>query len=186
MKMDVKEILKPTLILTLIATVVTALLVLTNGVTKDKIAQLQAQAEDEAKLAVLPEADGFEEKNVDVDGTSRTYFEATNGAGYVFSTSSKGYGGSVVVMTGISADGEVTGVKLTSQNETPGLGQKALDASYTDQYLMALPEGGFAVKKDDPAGQIDAIAGATITSRAVTNSVNAAIDAYNAITGGAN
>lgn len=89
-------------------------------------------------------------------------------------------------MTGISADGEVTGVKLTSQNETPGLGQKALDASYTDQYLMALPEGGFAVKKDDPAGQIDAIAGATITSRAVTNSVNAAIDAYNVITGGAN
>ena len=182
MKMDVKEILKPTLILTLIATIVTVLLVL----TKDKIAELQAQAEDEAKLAVLPEADGFEEKTVDVDGASQTYFEATNGAGYVFSTSSKGYGGAVVVMTGISADGEVTGVKLTSQNETPGLGQKALDASYTDQYLMALPEGGFAVKKDDPAGQIDAIAGATITSRAVTNSVNAAIDAYNVITGGAN
>lgn len=186
MKMDVKEILKPTLILTLIATIVTVLLVLTNGVTKDKIAELQAQAEDEAKLAVLPEADGFEEKTVDVDGASQTYFEATNGAGYVFSTSSKGYGGAVVVMTGISADGEVTGVKLTSQNETPGLGQKALDASYTDQYLMALPKGGFAVKKDDPAGQIDAIAGATITSRAVTNSVNAAIDAYNVITGGAN
>ena len=182
MKMDVKEILKPPLILAVIATVVTALLVLTNGVTKDKIAELQAKAEDEAKLAVLPDADGFEEKEVD----GQVYYEATNGAGYVFSTSSKGYGGPVVVMTGISADGEVTGVKLTSQNETPGLGQKALDASFTDQYLMALPEGGFAVKKDSPSGQIDAIAGATITSRAVTNSVNAAIEAYNAVTGGAN
>lgn len=117
MKMDVKEILKPTLILAVIATVVTALLVLTNGVTKDKIAELQAKAEDEAKLAVLPDADGFEEKEVD----GQVYYEATNGAGYVFSTSSKGYGGPVVVMTGISADGEVTGVKLTSQNETPGL-----------------------------------------------------------------
>lgn len=184
--MNVKDIIVPTAILTVIAAVVTALLVLTNGITKDKIAQLQAQTEAEAKMAVLPEADSFEEKSIEVGGVKQAYFEAANGAGYVFSTANKGYGGDVVVMTGISAEGEVTGVKITSQNETPGLGQKAVDASYTDQYLMAAPEGGFAVKKDDPAGQIDAIAGATITSRAVTNSVNQAIEIYNAVTGGAN
>ena len=90
------------------------------------------------------------------------------------------------VMTGISADGQVTGVKLTSQDETPGLGQKALDASFTDQYKMEIPENGFAVTKDSPSGEITAIAGATITSRAVTNSVNEAITIYDAVTGGGN
>ena len=49
---------------------------------------------------------------------------------------------------------------------------------------MAVPEDGFSVVKDNPNGQIDAIAGATITSRAVTNSVNTAIDIYEAVTGG--
>ena len=89
-----------------------------------------------------------------------------------------------MVMTGISADGEITGVMLTSHDETPGLGAKAENASFTNQYLMAVPEDGFSVVKDNPNGQIDAIAGATITSRAVTNSVNTAIDIYEAVTGG--
>ena len=179
-----KEIIVPTATLTIIALIVTVLLVLTNGFTKDRIAQLAAQTEDEARMTVLPDADSFEEKTVDVDGQTQTYYEAVNGAGYVFSTSSKGYGGDVVVMTGISAEGEITGVMLTSHDETPGLGAKAENASFTNQYLMAVPEDGFSVVKDNPNGQIDAIAGATITSRAVTNSVNTAIDIYEAVTGG--
>ncbi len=184
--MDVKKVLGPTILLTVIVAVVTALLVLTNNVTKDRIDELQAASEEEAKMEVLSEADGFTEETVNVDGTDYTYYEANNGAGYVFTTSYKGYGGQVVCMTGISADGEVTGVKLTEQNETPGLGQKALNPSFTDQYLGGIPDDGeFNVIKDDPAGEINAIAGATITSRAVTNSVDQAIDIYDVVTGGA-
>lgn len=91
-------------------------------------------------------------------------------------------------MTGITADGKVAGVKVTEQNETPGLGQKALNASFTDQYLKEIPEGGFEVTKNGASAdnQIDAIAGATITSKAVTNSVNQAMTVYDAIMGGAN
>ena len=91
-------------------------------------------------------------------------------------------------MTGISSGGKVMGVKITEQNETPGLGQKALDASFTDQYIADLPENGFEVTKQGAAAdnEIDALAGATITSRAVTNSVNLAIDIYKELTGGAN
>ena len=81
---------------------------------------------------VLPDADDFDEKTVTVDGVEYTYYEAKNGAGYVFSGSNKGYGGAVVSMVGISSDGKVVGVKVTeASDETPGLGAKwiAADAS---------------------------------------------------------
>ena len=184
--MKAKEIIVPTITLVLITLVITGLLVLTNGATKDQIAKLQVEAQEEAKKEVLPDGDSFTDQTITVDGEDVTYYEADNGAGYVFLTSSKGYGGAVEVMTGISADGQVTGVKLTSQNETPGLGQKALDASFTDQYKLEIPENGFAVTKDSPSGEITAIAGATITSRAVTNSVNEAVAIFDAVTGGGN
>lgn len=187
--MSAKKILGPTAILTVIVLVVTALLVAVNGMTEDKIAELQAASDEAAKKEVLAEADGFEEKTVDVDGTTYTYYEATNGAGYVFQTSYKGYGGAVVCMTGVDAEGTVMGVKLTSQNETPGLGAKAAGTddfgnTWRGQFVGRTAAEDIAVAKD--GGDIDAIAGATITSRAVTNSVDMALDLYNAVTGGAN
>lgn len=187
--MKVKAIVVPTLTLVIIALVTSVLLVITNAGTKDKIAQLQAESDNASRQEVLPDADSFDEgQTIEVDGTEYTYWTAANGAGYVFSTQYKGYGGPVVVMTGITTDGVVSGVKITEQDETPGLGQKALDASFTDQYLKEIPEGGFEVTKTGATedNQIDAIGGATITSAAVTNSVNQAITIYNTLTGGAN
>lgn len=187
--MKAKGIIIPTLTLVIIAIVTSVLLVVTNDATKDKIAQLQAEAERQARQEVLPDADDFDDgQSVNVDGTDYTYWTANNGSGYVFSTQFKGYGGPVVVMTGITSDGQVAGVKITEQNETPGLGQKALDASFTDQYKKAVPDNGFEVTKQGAKAdsEIDALAGATITSRAVTNSVNQAIAIYNTLTGGAN
>lgn len=187
--MSAKKIIIPTAILTVIVLVVTALLVLTNGATKDTIQKLQAEREEAAKQEVLAAADGFQEKTVEVDGTSYTYFEATNGVGYVFTTSYKGYGGAVECMTGIDTEGKVTGVKLTNHDETPGLGAKAdgdddTGIKWRGQFVGRSADETLAVSKD--GGDIDAIAGATITSRAVTNSVQQALDIYNAVTGGGN
>ena len=186
--MKAKDILIPTLTLLIIALVTSVLLVLTNGLTKDKIAALQDQKNREARQEVLPEADDFIERGIITDGMEVTFFEATNGAGYVFSIQAKGYGGAVVVMTGITADGQVAGVKITEQNETPGLGQKALDAVFTDQYKVALPDGGFVVTKQGKTAdaEINALAGATITTSAVTDSVNEALEIYKVVVGGAN
>ena len=110
-----------------------------------------------------------------------TYYEAKNGAGYVFSGSNKGYGGAVVAMVGISSDGKVVGVKVTeAADETDASGDER-----RAQFIGDIPEGGsFAVEKD--GGNIQAVAGATITSRAVTHDVNDAIAQYNAVVGGAN
>ena len=109
-------------------------------------------------------------------------------AGYVITTEAKGYGGTIEVMTGITADGSVSGVVLLSQNETPGLGANATKESFTGQYQQAVPESGFEVIKSGGAddGQIQAMTGATITSQAVTDAVNLAVEKYQTLEKGGN
>ena len=176
--MNFKSIGIPTIKLLVIAAVITILLFLTNNTTEAKIAQNQADANVASRKEVLPDADDFDEKTVTVDGVEYTYYEAKNGAGYVFSGSNKGYGGAVVSMVGISSDGKVVGVKVTEASDESGNERRA-------QFVGDIPESGsFAVVKD--GGTIEAVAGATITSRAVTHDVNDAIAQYNAVVGGAN
>ena len=183
--MNFKEIGIPTIKLFVIATVVTILLFLTNNTTEGKIADNQAQADIISRQEVLPAADGFEEATGTLaDGTEFTYYEATNGTGYVFSGSNKGYGGDVVSMIGIDKEGNITGVKVTEQSETAGLGAKWTDSAYTEQFISNTADGALAVEKD--GGDVVAVAGATITSRAVTADVNNAIEMFKAVTGGAN
>lgn len=182
MKLSAKAILKPALTLFVICLVVTALLAGTNLLTKDQIAKQALLTAEESRKVVLADADAFE--------VSGGYYTGTAGGtvvGYVFETEAKGYGGTVKVMTGISADGKITGVVILEHGETPGLGANAERASFTDQYKQTAPEGGVTlVKNKAPAeGEVEALTGATITSRAVTNAVNAAIEQYNTVKGGA-
>lgn len=182
MKITAKDILKPALILFVICLVVTALLAGTNLLTKDKIAEQSALEAEQSRKVVLSDADSFEE----ADGY---YVGKTNNetVGYVFQTEAKGYGGAVKVMTGISADGQITGVVILEHSETPGLGANAEKTSFTDQFKQTAPEKGITlVKNKAPSdGEIEAMTGASITSRAVTNAVNEAITKYNTVKEGA-
>ena len=84
----------------------------------------------------------------------------------------------IQVSVGIQSDGTVTGVSFLSISETAGLGMKAKEPSFYEQYVGKNPTK-FAVSKDGGDGeQIDALSGATITSRAVTGAVNAALGYY--------
>ncbi len=199
MKINPKDILYPTCLLLIVCLVTSAAVVGTNALTEKRISELAAQEIEEAKQEVLPEAESFEEVEVtqemlDAAGVAEdlslvSAFKATNDAGYVISTSNKGYGGQVSVMTGITADGQIAAVKVVSaDDETAGLGQKALDPSFTDQYQMTIPEEKLTVTKMGKSAdhEIEAIAGATITSNSVTTSVNDAIAVYRQITGGGN
>ena len=182
MKVQASAVLKPALTLFVICLVVTALLAGTNLLTKDRIAEQARITAEQSRRVVLSEAEAFEE--------SQDYYIGTSGGetvGYVFETEAKGYGGTVKVMTGIDVEGNITGVVILSHSETPGLGANADRASFTDQYKQAAPEGGITlVKTKAPAeGEVEALTGATITSRAVTDAVNAAIEQYNAVKGGA-
>ena len=120
MKITAKDILKPALILFVICLVVTALLAGTNLLTKDKIAEQSALEAEQSRKVVLSDADSFEE----ADGYNIGK-ENNETVGYVFQTEAKGYGGAVKVMTGISADGQITGVVILEHSETPGLGANA-------------------------------------------------------------
>lgn len=182
MKLNPKEILKPTLILFLICLISVAALAGTNALTADKIVEAQLQTAEESRKIVLPEADGFTEENGYYIGT-----KDGAEAGYVFETESKGYGGTVRVMTGIDTGGNVTGVVILGHNETPGLGANADKEGFRGQYEQPAPPEGFGVAKNRAAaeGEVEALTGATITTQAVTDAVNLAIKEYETVKGGA-
>ena len=182
MKLSAKAVLIPTLVLFLVSAIVTAVLAGTNALTADTIAQVNAQAEQASRQVVLPDAQSFEEREQD----GNIYYIGKNGeetVGYVFTTESNGYGGAMSIMTGISADGQITGINILSHNDTPGLGANATNESFRDQYKKPVPQSGFSVIKsgspDDT--QILAMTGATITTDAVTNAVNLAVQQYETV-----
>lgn len=186
-----KEIALPAIMLFLIALVCTALLAGTNMLTKDRIADLAVQASMEAKAAVMGDAASFsDEKTIELNGESITYYEAldaqSNVIGYVFNTTTKSYGGDITCMVGISArTDKITGVELTSINDTPGLGMKATGEDFLGQYIDR--GGNIGVNKNEKTDtEIQAISGATITSKAVTTAVNQAFSAYETIKAGDN
>ena len=166
MKLDWKQIVRPAAVLTIICVVVTAVLGGANALTKDAIAAQEAAAEQAARAEVLPGASEFRASDV----------------GCVCITQTNGYGGALRVMTGISADGAVTGVSILKNSETVGLGANCVKESFRSQFVGAVPEKGYSVYKaggDVPAsGGIAALTGATITSNAVVAAVNEALQLY--------
>lgn len=96
--------------------------------------------------------------------------------GYVVTVTDKeGYGGDIQITVGVTKDGTVSGVSILSISETAGLGMRATEAKFQEQYVGKNTDK-FYVSKDGGEGEpIDAISGATITSRAFTGAVNTAI-----------
>ena len=181
-KFDIKEVLVPTISLFLISAIVTLLLAVTNSVTKPKIEQLQIETENKTKVAVLSVAKEFSEaKTVSLNGVDYTYYEGYGEddalAGYVFTTSAKGYGGDIVTMVGVKADGVISGMDFLSISETAGLGMNADNDDFKSQFVGK--SGEIGLNKNSPAeNEIQALTGATITSRAVTYAVNIALELF--------
>lgn len=178
-----KEIVICALALMMITGVVTAALAGTNELTKDTIAKLTEETETAARKEVIA-ADFFEQSMVMVDGKEQVYYTAYADdavVGYVFTTQSVGKSAGLTVMTGISASGTITGVKVTDDNETAG-------------YVNKVEKAGFlAAFTDKPAKElklnadVDAVSQATKTSGGICKAVNQAIAGYQAIKeGGAN
>ena len=164
-------IARPTLVLTAICTTVTLLLALTNLLTVGRIARNAEIKAAESRHKVLEAAD-YAPANA--EGTVYKAFDAEGSLiGVVVTTQAGGYGGTIEVMTGIRADGSVSGVNILSMEETPGLGAKGKEDSFLKQY-KGFDSSNLAVSKD--GGEINALSGATITSRAITKAVNEAID----------
>ena len=160
------------LVLFAIAAITALLLGLTNYVTHDRIEALKAEKTASAMQEVLP-ASGYEEVEY-TGGDSRVLGvqKATSG-GYIVSVKVPGSQDMIEMLVGVDAAGKVSGVAIVEMAETAGLGAKAEDAAWRAQFVGA--SGRVAVDKD--GGEIDALTGATVTSRAVSDGVNAALDA---------
>ena len=184
------KILKNTLILTAITLIAGLGLGLVHEITLNPIAQAQEKAKKEAWQAVFPDAKLDEFKETDVDqkaakqaisdlGVNATIDEVctVGDTGYVITTTDKdGYGGDIQVSVGIQSDGTVTGVSFLSISETAGLGMKAKEPAFKDQFNGMKAQKLEVTKTDATAdNQIQAISGATYTSNAVTGAANAAI-----------
>ena len=169
---SVLYILRLTVTLLLICAAVAAVLAGVNAITKDRIADIQAQKTQDAIAVVLPGAAGVEEIPVTGESGIVTAVYAAE-AGYAVQVAPGGFDGPVTMMVGVS-EGKVTGISVISHTETPGLGAIAGDASAKGETFRSQFVG---LRGNLTVGEnVDAISGATITSKAVVSGVNAALE----------
>ena len=174
-----KENLKLGGILLLIAAIAGLLLGFAYEITKGPIENKAKEEQSLAMKQILPVANEFKksDKDINLDKNIQTLFEGSKDgklSGYLFTVKSRGYGGTITMMVGISTEGKVEGIKILSHTETPGLGSNAEKPKFTDQF-----KGKSAEKELSVGFDIQAITGSTITSKAVTTGVNTAIKFYN-------
>ena len=169
----VKYVARLALTLLLITSVVAIALAGVNQVTAPKIAAMNQQKTQQAIEAVLP-GGGEEVAFTDETGLVKAVYQGE--AGYAVQVAPGGFNGEVSMMVGIDNAGTVLGISIIKQTETAGLGAVCAAATSAGEQFrgqFAGASGSVAVSKD--GGSIDAITGATITSRAVCTGVNAAL-----------
>ena len=168
------DFIKPAAILLLVAAVVALVLGGVNALTADTIERNNQEKVEKAMQAVLP-ADSYEQLDAP-EGIDALYEAA--GGGWVVQVTESGSQGNVTMMVGVGEDLAYTGISITASSETAGLGviasqQSAAGDAFRAQFVGQVSP--VAVTKE--GGTINAISGATITSRAVSNGVTAALDA---------
>ena len=170
-------ILRLALTLFIIAAVVAAALAGVNSITKPVIDQLNAEKTQNAIEAVLP--GGFDEELANFDNQGGLVSKVYKGAnGYALEVLPSGFDNTITMMVGVDTEGKVLGISIVSHTETAGLGavaaaQTSAGEAFRGQFVGQ--SGSVGVTKD--GGTMDAITGATITSRAICVGVNAALDA---------
>ncbi|MGE5557108.1 MAG: RnfABCDGE type electron transport complex subunit G [Bacillota bacterium] len=188
------QIVRFFVVLFLISAVSAGLLGWVNYITAPVIARRAAEEAARARKEVLPDADSFLAVSEDILAKLKERYplikEVYAGlkdrdmAGFVFTVNPKGYSSEIVTMIGMTRDG-INMVRIISQGETPGVGTKITDGNNPDDFmgeknLKRLQSSGLsrelALSKD--GGSIQAVTGATVSSRAVMSGINAARDAF--------
>ena len=166
---------------------VTAVTGLILGVVQHYTAEAIARVEQEARNAafriVMPAGENFETFEIKEDefvSDVQKAKDANGTVGWCLTVGSKGYGGVVTFIVGVTKDGGVKAINILNHSETPGLGAKSTEPEFYEQFndKNALPLKVVKGAASNP-DEIAAISGATITSNAVTSGVNAAVEYWN-------
>lgn len=200
------RIIKDTIAITVITLIAGLALGVVQDITAEPIAQQKLKAKEEAYQAVFADADSFGEISLGEEGTEAldAYLEENGygtqsideamGAldasgeemGYVFTvTTSEGYGGDIQFAMGVQMDGTLNGISILSISETAGLGMKADTDGFKGQFQEKKVEQFVYTKNGvQNENEIQALSGATITTNAMTNGVNAGLCAFRYLKGG--
>jgi electron transport complex protein RnfG len=184
-----REFLKPTFVLLTITFVVSLAVASVNHFTKDIIAERVIQASMGNRALVLPNATNLEDitqealEKLNGENTNiKEVFAGYNGSdleGYVFDLLVEGYYPNMQVTVGILKTGEISKVIVGDHSETPGLGSLATESPFINQYEgLNLADGDFRLVTTTPSGpnEIEAVSGATSSSRGVNRGVRGASD----------
>lgn len=195
-----KSMIKDAMILFVITLLAGALLGVVYEVTKEPIAAQQEKAKNEAYQEVFAQAESFEDiamkpdlapedltayvkqlgYDVDINNIAGAWDEGDNELGYVITvTDHEGYGGDIQFSMGITNDGILNGISILSISETAGLGMRAEEVLKPQFVNKEITEFSYTKTGVAADNQIDAISGATITTNAVVNGVNAGIAVFN-------
>ena len=200
------KIIKDAMALTLITLVAGVALGAVHGITNDPIARQEALTKEAAYKEVFADAESYEtvEMTDELAGQLRSSLDSEgykaqsidevvdavdasgNSLGYVITViTSEGYGGDIKFSMGIQADGTMNGISILSISETAGLGMRANTDEFKSQFVGKNTDQIVYTKNGASAdNEIDALSGATVTTNAMTNGVNAGLCAFRVMEGG--
>lgn len=171
-------------ILLVITMIAGLLLGFANDLTKEAIIENSKISKEDLNY-IMPAAEKIQDMDVELaeEGSIKEIYEAVNGSdvvGYVLKVTTKGFHGPVDFVVAISKDDKVSGVKVLAHSETPGLGAKISEDKFTSRFKDKPATGLLEVVKVTPNKdiEVEAISGATTSSKASVTAVNEAITFY--------
>lgn len=153
----------PVVFLSIIVTVSVVLLIAVNSLTSSVVESRRVEEITGILEKIFPEMSQYE-----LEDEVYIIYQDNAKVGYAFKASGSGYGGNIDILVGLDNSFGIKGVSILSQTETPGVGTRITESSFTDQF-KGLSVSDIALKSE--GGKIDAITGATISSRAVVDAI---------------
>ena len=184
-----KETIKLGFALLLITAISGAVLAGANSITEPIIEEMRMESSFGALMEIFPEADNFqaiEQDKLEEIKASNDIVTEVNEAlegetlvGYSFKVVTGGYGGDVVTIVGVHATGNIAGIKVVENSETPNLGTVIEEDRFTDSFKEKTTEEEL-VPVDNPSAEneVQGLSGATVSATAVINGVNSAREAF--------
>ena len=187
-----RDYLRLMIVLALISAIAGGLLAFVDSFTAPRIEEYKKQAEANAYQDALPLADTFEsippallgriQKNPETSGILDVKIakKAGSAVGWVCKVGAHGYSSDIKMLVGIGNDARLGGVLILEQSETPGLGAKVTESDFIGQSAIKAAQPGKEIRVNKDGGEVQAVAGATISSRAVLRGINQAFEFYQA------
>lgn len=184
-----RDYLRLMLVLALVSAVAAGLLAAVDSFTGPKIEAYKAKSEAAAYQQVLPDADSYgedpeimkkigERPDLAFVQSVKVGTKEENRVGWVCKVASPGYSSNIVMLVGINSDGKLGKVLVLDQKESPGLGTNVTDPGFIEQASIIQASANQELKVAKDGGKVQAITGATVSSRAVLRGINQVFKFY--------